>query len=53
VVFVGIAGAIYATALAAGTVSATTFATIWLTMAAVAAAGSVLAGRIARPQQAA
>ena len=49
VVFVGIAGAIYATALAAATVSATTFATIWFTMAAVAAVGSVLAGRIARP----
>jgi MFS family permease len=49
VVFVGIAGAIYAAALAAGSVSAATFTTIWLTMAAVAAAGSVVAGRIARP----
>ena len=52
VVFVGIAGAIYGTALAAGTVSASTFTTIWLTMAAVAAAGAVLAARIARPQAA-
>ena len=49
VVFVGIAGAIYATALAGADVSATTFTTIWLTMAAVAGAGAVLAGRIARP----
>jgi hypothetical protein len=52
VVFVGIAGAIYGTALAAGTVSASTFTAIWLTMAAVAAAGAVLAARIARPQAA-
>jgi hypothetical protein len=50
VVFVGIAGAIYGTALAAGSVSSATFTTIWLTMAAVAAAGVVIAARIARPQ---
>lgn len=49
VVFVGIAGAIYATALAAGAVSSSTFTTIWLAMAGVAGAGAVLAGRIARP----
>ncbi len=53
VALVGVAGAIYATALAAGSVSASTFTTIWLTMAAVAGAGAVLAGRIARPQPAA
>jgi len=52
VVFVGIAGAIYGTALAAGTVSASTFTTIWLTMASVAVAGALLAARIARPQAA-
>jgi len=39
----------YATALEAGDVSAGTFATIWLIMAGVAAAGAVLAGRIGRP----
>jgi MFS family permease len=49
VVLVGVAGAIYATALEAGDVSAATFATIWLIMAGVAAAGAVLAGRIGRP----
>ena len=49
VVFVGIAGAIYGTALAAGTVSQATFTTIWLTMAGVAAAGALLASRIASP----
>jgi MFS family permease len=53
VVFVGIAGAIYGAAFAAGTVSASTFTTIWLTMAGVAAAGAVVAGRIARPPAAA
>jgi MFS family permease len=53
VVFVGIAGAIYGAAFDAGTVSATTFTTIWLTMAGVAAAGAVVAARIARPQGAA
>jgi len=52
VVFVGIAGAIYGAAFAAGTVSARTFVTIWLTMAVVAAAGAVAAARIARPQAA-
>ena len=52
VVFVGIAGAIYASALSAGTVSASTFITIWLTMAAVAGAGAVLAARIAQPSAA-
>jgi hypothetical protein len=53
VVFVGIAGAIYGAAFAAGTVSASTFTTIWLTMAAVAAAGAMVAARIARPRAAA
>ena len=52
VVFVGIAGAIYASALSAGTVSASTFITIWLTMGAVAGAGAVLAARIAQPSAA-
>jgi len=46
VVFVGIAGAIYASALARDAVTATTFVTIWLTMACVALAGAVLASRI-------
>jgi len=46
VVFVGIAGAIYAAALARDAVTATTFVTIWLTMACVALAGAVLASRI-------
>lgn len=46
VLFVGIAGAIYATALARGTVSASTFVTIWSVMGAVALAGAVLASRI-------
>ncbi len=49
VVFVGIAGAIYASALASDSVSASTFVTIWFTMAAVAATGVVLGGRIGRP----
>ena len=53
VVFVGIAGAIYGAAFAAGSVSESTFVTIWLTMAAVAAGGAVVAARIARPALAA
>jgi MFS family permease len=50
VVFVGIAGAIYGRALDAEAVTATTFTTIWLVMALVAAGGAVAAARIARPQ---
>jgi MFS family permease len=50
VLLLGIAGAIYAAALAAGVVGAATFATIWWVMAAVGAAGAVLAGRIRRPE---
>lgn len=53
VVLVGLAGTIYATALAAGAVSAATFATVWLVMAVVTATGAVLAGRVARPAVAA
>ena len=49
VVFVGLAGAIYAAALAAGTVSSSTFVTIWSVMAVVAAFGAVVAGRIPVP----
>ena len=49
VLLVGIAGAIYARALAADAVTSSTFATIWWVMAAVGAAGAVLAGRIRRP----
>jgi MFS family permease len=49
VVFIGAAGAIYGTALAAGAVSARTFTTIWWVMAAVAFTGAVLAARIGRP----
>jgi MFS family permease len=49
VLLVGVAGAIYATALAADAVSGTTFVTIWLSMAMVAGAGAVLAARIRRP----
>ncbi len=50
VLLVGIAGAIYAAGLDADAVSATTFATIWLVMALVGAAGAVLAARIRRPE---
>jgi hypothetical protein len=46
VLFVGIAGAIYATALARGTVSAATFVTIWSVMGAVALVAAVLARRV-------
>jgi MFS family permease len=46
VLFVGIAGTIYATALALGTVSAATFITIWTVMGAVALVSAVLASRI-------
>jgi MFS family permease len=50
VVLVGFAGAIYATALGLDAVSATTFTTIWLIMAVIAAVGVVLAGRIGSPR---
>ncbi len=53
VLLVGLAGAIYAAALASGAVSGATFATIWLLMAAFAGAGAVLAARIGRPTPAA
>ena len=53
VVFIGVAGAIYGAAFAAGSGSESTFVTIWLTMAAVAAGGAVVAARIARPALAA
>ncbi len=46
VLLVGLAGAIYGTALAAGAVTSSTFITIWLVMAALALAGAVLARRI-------
>lgn len=46
VLLVGVAGAIYATALASGTVSAATFTTIWTVMGALALVGAVLASRI-------
>jgi hypothetical protein len=49
VVLIGTAGAIYAAALASGEVTATTYATIWWSMAAVAAVGTLLAARIGRP----
>ena len=49
VLMVGAAGAIYANALAHNSVSASTFVTIWLVMAAVAFAGSLAATRI-RPR---
>ncbi|MGD9955561.1 MAG: MFS transporter [Candidatus Nanopelagicales bacterium] len=49
VLFIGIAGAIYAAAVAAGAVTGWTFAEIWLVMGAVAAIGAVLARRIGRP----
>ncbi|MFN8147782.1 MAG: MFS transporter [Candidatus Nanopelagicales bacterium] len=46
VLLVGLAGAIYGAALAAGSVSSATFVTIWVVMAAIALAGAVLARRI-------
>jgi MFS family permease len=49
VVFVGLAGTIYAAALAAGAVSSSTFVTIWSVMALVALAGSLVARRIPVP----
>ena len=49
VLLVGLGGAIYASALAADAVSASTFSTIWFIMAGVAAAGVFLASRIGRP----
>lgn len=49
VLLIGVAGAVYATALAGGTVTARTFTTIWLLMATIAAVGGVLAARIGRP----
>ncbi len=51
VLLVGLAGAIYGAALAAGTVTASTFVTIWLVMAALALVGAVMARRI-RPRAA-
>lgn len=49
VLLIGTAGTIYAAALAAGTVSGWTFATIWWVMAVIAGTGAVLASRIGRP----
>ena len=49
VLFIGTAGAIYAAAVDGAGAGARTFTTIWLVMAAVAAAGVVLAARISRP----
>jgi MFS family permease len=46
VLLVGLAGAIYATALARDSVSAWTFVTIWVSMAVVALGGAVAASRI-------
>ena len=46
VLLVGLAGAIYGAALAAGAVTSWTFITIWLVMAAIALTGAVLARRI-------
>ena len=46
VLLVGLAGAIYGAALAAGSVSSSTFVAIWVVMAAIALAGAVLARRI-------
>ena len=46
VIFVGLAGAIYAAALATDSVSTATFVTIWASMSVVAALGAVVAGRI-------
>lgn len=49
VLFIGIAGAIYAAAVAADAVTGWTFAEIWLVMGVVAAVGAFLATRIGRP----
>ncbi|MBI1379114.1 MAG: MFS transporter [Frankiales bacterium] len=49
VLLVGLAGAIYGTAFAAGPVGAATFVTIWLVMAVVAALAVVAGGRIRQP----
>jgi MFS family permease len=46
VLLVGLAGAIYASALGRDAVSAATFVTIWTVMAVVALAGAILARRI-------
>jgi MFS family permease len=49
VLFVSAGGTIYALALAAGDVGASTFTAIWWLMAVVAATGALLASRIGRP----
>jgi len=49
VLFIGLAGAIYAAAVAAGAVTGWTFAEIWMVMGVVSATGAVLARRIGRP----
>jgi hypothetical protein len=49
VVLIGAAGAIYAAAVAAGSVTGRTFAEIWLLLGVIAAIGAVLATRIGRP----
>lgn len=53
VVLIGAAGAVYADAVAAGSVSGWTFAEIWLLLGVIAAIGAVLATRIGRPTLAA
>jgi hypothetical protein len=49
VVLIGAAGAVYAAAVASDSVTGWTFAEIWLGLGAIAAIGTVLAGRIGRP----
>jgi MFS family permease len=49
VVLIGAAGAIYAAAVAGGSVTGWTFAEIWLLLGVIAAIGAVLATRIGRP----
>jgi MFS family permease len=49
ILLIGAAGAVYAASLAADTVSAATFTTIWLGSGALAVVGVVVAARIGRP----
>jgi hypothetical protein len=49
ILLIGAAGAVYAASLAAGTVSAATFTTIWVGTGLLAVAGVLVAARIGRP----